>query len=145
MGTNKKNAFSHLVHLCANLDCFDVCAIQRGAEEEELRNLANSPLADTIIAVPKEGVDPIVQLAKEDTMKTIANRIGENISGMDYQKLDNLFVLKHMNACKTNDREAIIAYEYLRKVNVGHDDVLRSCFTPMCASSVSFSSMKICL
>jgi hypothetical protein len=118
VGTNKKSAFKHLVHLCANLDCFDICAIQRGVEEEELRNSTNTPLADTILTVSKEENDPIILTLKDDVMKAIATRLGHDISTMDNQKTDNFLVQEHQKACKIKDRDAIIGCDYLRKFNV---------------------------
>ncbi len=118
VGTNKKNAFNHLVHLCANLDCFDICAIQRGFEEDELRKSTNTPLADTIVTVSKEENDPIILKLKNDVMKAIASRLGFDISTMDNQKTDNFLVKEHQDACKVNDRDAIIGTDYLRKLNV---------------------------
>ncbi|UJR31193.1 hypothetical protein I4U23_018699 [Adineta vaga] len=117
VGTNKKNAFDHLVHLCANLDCFDICAIKKGVEQEELQNSTNTPLADTIITVPKEENDPIVRLLQDDVMKSIAHRLALDISAMTNEKLENFLVIAYTNACKTNDRDGIIGCDYLRKLN----------------------------
>jgi hypothetical protein len=118
VGTNKKNAFDHLVHLCANLDCFEICAIQRGAEEEELRSSTNTPLADTIVCTAKRDNDPIVSKLKNDVMASIANRLGHDIFSVDSLQLENYFVLAQQKACKSNDRDDIIACDYLRKLNV---------------------------
>jgi hypothetical protein len=118
VGTNKKNAFIHLVHLCANLDCFQICAIERGPEEDELRRSTNTPLADTIVTVSKEENDPIISKLKDDVMKAIASRLGFDISTMDNQKMENYLVIKHQEACSANDRDAIIGTDYLRKLNV---------------------------
>jgi hypothetical protein len=96
----------------------DICAIVGSAEEDELRSSTSTPLADTIITVRKEEDDPIIMILKDDVMKAISNRLALDISGMDKQKLENLFVLEHSNACKTNDRDAIIGVDYLRKFNV---------------------------
>ena len=123
VGTNKKNAFDHLVHLCANLDCFDICAIQRGAEEEELRMSTNTPLADTIISIAKRENDSILTKLKSDVMTVIANRLGHDIVSMDSSKLENYLVLAHERACKINDRDDIIACDYLRKFNVRSRDL----------------------
>ena len=51
-------------------------------------------------------------------MKSIAQRLALDISMMTTEKLDNFLVLEHANACKTNDRDAIIGYHYLRELNV---------------------------
>lgn len=118
MGTNKRNAFHHLVHLCANLDCLEICAIEGGNEEKELRNSTNTPLSDIILTVPKEEKDLIVIKLQEDIMKSIASRLGFDISTMDNQNLENFLVVEHQNACKKNDRDAIIGTDYLRKFYV---------------------------
>jgi hypothetical protein len=52
-------------------------------------------------------------------MKAISNRLALDISRMDNQKLENMLVLQHNNACKVNDRDAIIGCGYLRQFNVG--------------------------
>ncbi|CAF0876492.1 unnamed protein product [Adineta steineri] len=131
VGTNKKNAFNHLVHLCANLDCFDICAIGRGLEEEELKNSTNTPMADHIVTVSKEEYDPIVITLKDNVMKTIANRLALDISAMDNQKLENELVQRHKDACKTNDHDAVVGTDYLRKFNrflIFYDDLpLKQC------------------
>jgi hypothetical protein len=118
VGTNKKRAFDHLVHVCANLDCFDICAIERGAEEDELRSSTNTPLADTILAVPRVENDPIVMKLTDDVMKAIATQLALDISTMDCQKLESFTVIEHQKACVANDRDAIIGCDYLRKFNV---------------------------
>ncbi|CAF2758274.1 unnamed protein product [Rotaria sp. Silwood2] len=115
VGTNKKDAFEHLVHLCANLDCFEVCAVERGAEEDEVRNSTNTPLSDTILTISKEEYDPIVLKLKNDVMKSIASRLAYDISIMDNQRLENFLIVEHQNACKRNDRDAIIGCDYLLK------------------------------
>ncbi|CAF1045185.1 unnamed protein product [Rotaria sordida] len=115
VGTNKKNAFDHLVHLCANLDCFEIYAVERGAEEDEVRNSTNTPLSDTILTIPKEEYDPIIMNLKDNVMKSIASRLAYDISTMDNQKLENFLVTEHQNACKRNDRDAIIGCDYLLK------------------------------
>ena len=118
VGTNKKNAFNHLVRLCANLDCFDICAIEQGPEEDELRRSTNTPLADTIVTVSKEENDPVMAKLKNDVMIVIASRLGFDISTMDIQKAENYLVTRHQEACAGNDRDAIIGTDYLRKLNV---------------------------
>ena len=118
IGTNKKNAFDHLVHLCANLDCFDVCAIRQGAEEDELRSFTSTPSGDTIVTVAKEEGDPVVMQLKDNIMNIIANRLGFDISAMDNQKLDDSLIKRYQNACKTNDWDMIIGCDYLIKFNV---------------------------
>ena len=118
VGTNKKNAFEHLVHLCANLDCFDICAVDKGAEEDELRNSTNTPLADTIVTVQKIENDPIVIKLKEDVMKSIAARLGYDIMSIDTDKLENFLVSEYNKACVNSDREATLGCDYLRKLNV---------------------------
>ncbi|CAF1411589.1 unnamed protein product [Rotaria sp. Silwood1] len=117
IGTNKKNAFDHLVHLCANLDCLEICAIKRGAEEDEVRSSTNTPSSDTILTIAKEEYDPIVMNLKDDVMKSIASHLGYDISIMDNQKLENFLVVEHQNACKRNDRDAIIGCDYLQKIH----------------------------
>ncbi len=96
----------------------DICAIVGSAEEDELRSSTSTPLADTIITVCKEGDDPIIMTLKGDVMKAISNSLALDISGMDNQTLEHLLVNEHTNACKTNDRDAIIGTDYLRKLNV---------------------------
>ncbi|CAF3376015.1 unnamed protein product [Rotaria socialis] len=126
VGTNKKNAFDHLVHVCANLDCLEICAIGKGVEEDELRNSTNTPLSDTILSVPKEISDPIVKALKDDVMKAIASRLGYDISMMDNQKLETFLAVEHDNACKKNDRDAIIGCDYLKKFHrflIYYDDL----------------------
>jgi len=51
-------------------------------------------------------------------MKVIASRLGYDISTMDNQKMENFLVTEHQNACRANDRDAIIGTDYLRKLNV---------------------------
>ena len=118
MGTNKKNAFEHLVHLCANLDCFDICAVERGAEEDELRSSTNTPLADTIVTVERTENDPIVLKLKDDVMRSIAARLGFDIMAIDTDKLENFLVTEYQKACVKSDRDATIGTDYLRKLNV---------------------------
>ncbi len=96
----------------------DICAIEGSAEEDELRSSTSTPLADTIITVCKEGDDPIIMTLKGDVMKAISNRLALDISGMDNQTLENYLVTEHNKAFKTNDRDAIIGVDYLRKFNV---------------------------
>ena len=51
-------------------------------------------------------------------MISIAAKLGMDISTMDTSKIENFLVQEHANACKTNDRDAIIGCDYLRKFNV---------------------------
>lgn len=118
VGTNKKTAFGHLVHLCANLDCFDICAVDKGAEEDELRRSTNTPLADTIVTVKKIENDPIVFKLKEDVMKSIAAQLGFDIMSIDTDKLENFLVVEYQKACVKSDREGTLGCDYLRKLNV---------------------------
>ena len=57
-------------------------------------------------------------------MKSIAARLGMDISTMDNQKIDNFLVQAHQNACKINDRDAIIGCHYLRMFNVRINSLL---------------------
>ena len=118
VGTNKKDAYTHLVHLCANLDCLDVCAIEPGNEEEELRRSTNTPLGDTIVDIPKQEDDLIVRTLKDDVMKAIASRLGFDLTMMDNQKVDSFLVTEHLKSTKVGDRDAIIGTDYLRLLNV---------------------------
>jgi hypothetical protein len=69
--------------------------------------------------------DVIINMAiKADVMKSIAARLGMDISTMDNQKIENFLVQAHANACITNDRDAIIGCDYLRKFNVRINSLL---------------------
>jgi len=107
-----------LVHLCANLDCLTVGAIEPGPEEDELRRSTNTPLADTMVSVEKQENDPIVLKLKNDVMHSIASRLGINIIKMDNQKLANVVGDKHRKAVTDNDQDAIVGTDYLLTLNV---------------------------
>lgn len=115
---SKSGAFGHLVHLCANLDCLNIGAIEPGPEEDELRRTTNTPLADTIVTVDKEEYDPIVVQLKSDLMYSIASRLGYDINGKDNQQLDNFLGDQNRIASKNNDHDVIIGTDYLITLNV---------------------------
>lgn len=106
------------MHLCANLDCCHICAIEPGDEEEEVRQSTNTPLTDTIITVPKEEDDTIVGMLKDDVMKAIAGRLGLDLSMMDYQRIEQFLVIKNQQASTAGDRDVVIGTDYLLLLNV---------------------------
>lgn len=118
VGTNKKNAFDHLVHLCANLDCLEICAIEQQKEAEEVRQTTNTPSADTIIRVARTKDDPVVTSMKSDVMQPIAGRLAIDISTLNEKELENFLVMTHQKASIQSDRDMIIGCDYLMKLNV---------------------------
>ena len=106
------------MHLCANLDCCEISAIEPGDEENELRQSTNTPLTDTIITVPKEEDDTVVGMLKDDVMKAIAGHLGYNLSMMDYQKIQQFLTTTNQQASKTSDRDVVIGTDYLQLLTV---------------------------
>lgn len=96
----------------------DICAIEPGDEEDELRRSTNTPLADTIVDIPKREDDSVVGFLKNDVMKAIASRLGYDLLMMDNQKAENFLVQEHQAASKNGDRDVIIGTDYLRLLNV---------------------------
>ncbi|XP_072176791.1 ATP-dependent RNA helicase DHX58-like [Diadema setosum] len=115
------DAHSHIVTLCANLDCLGVKVVEKPENIEELKEKNKPPEADQIVATPKKDETDIsrrfVQLLKE-TMEDIEKHLLSKYLSMDIGN-------DQTSPKGTQDYECWIAT--IRSEAEGHNEDLYAC------------------